>query len=162
RSGFQSRRRRRLSPRNVRPAIEALERIIVLSTSWTGAGDGTSWSDPKNWSTGKEPGQNDDVVIDVPGNITVVYQGRQPTVKSIENHDTIWVKGSNAGGDAILTASQGITNFGTMHLESADGTWRSDINTGSSTLTNLGTISSALGKGGERMIVGTTDNRATI
>jgi hypothetical protein len=142
--------------------LEILEQRTLLTVSWIGAGDGISWSDPKNWSTDQEPGPNDDVVVNVPGNIKIVYQGEQPTVKTLENHDTIWVQGSDAGGDAVLTASQGITNYGTILLQSANSTWRSDINTGSSTLTNLGTITSGAGSGGERLIVGTTDNKATI
>src|SRR5438034_393192 len=50
----------------------------------------------------------------------------------------------------------------TIHLESANQGFRSDIATGSSTLTNLGTISSGAGTGGERLISGTLDNQAIV
>ena len=142
--------------------LEILEQRTLLTVSWIGAGDGTSWSDPRNWNTDHEPGPNDDVVVNVPGNIKIVYQGNQPTVKTLENHDTIWVQGSDAGGNAVLTASQGITNYGTILLQSANNTYQSEINTGSSTLTNLGTISSGAGSGGLRVISGTLNNQATI
>jgi hypothetical protein len=98
------------------PLLEILEKRTLLSVSWVGTGDGTSWSDPTNWSTGLVPGPNDDVVINVPGNKTILYQGGQPTVRTIENHDTIWVDGSNSKGDAILRVSQGITNDGAILL----------------------------------------------
>jgi hypothetical protein len=70
--------------------------------SWTGAGDGTTWSDPKNWSAGKVPGTSDDVLMDVSGDPTIVYHGGQPTVHSLENHDTLWVNGANTGGDGLV------------------------------------------------------------
>ena len=45
------------------------------------------------------------------------------------------------------------------HGQSVNGTWRSDILTGAFTLTNLATIASGLGAGGERVILGTLNNQ---
>lgn len=38
---------------------------VTLPTVWTGAGDGTNWNDPDNWSTGVVPGADTNVVIPV-------------------------------------------------------------------------------------------------
>src|SRR5947209_4954220 len=59
----------RLSRRFGHLTIEMLEaRCLLATVLWNGGGDGTFWHDPKNWSTGQVPGQNDDVVINVPEN----------------------------------------------------------------------------------------------
>ncbi len=121
-----------------------------------------NWTNAANPSDHHVPNTSDDAVVNLPGNVTVVYQGKQPTVQSLENDDTIWVQGANAGGDAVLTASAGIKNVGTIHLESVNNTYQSNIATGSSTLTNLGTISAGAGSGGNRIISGTLDNQAAV
>ena len=51
----------------------------AATVSWDGGGDGTSWADPQNWSGDILPGPDDDVVIDVPGDITVVHSGAAGT-----------------------------------------------------------------------------------
>jgi hypothetical protein len=67
-----SRRRRRAKARSLR-ALEELERRSLLSTTtWTNAAGG-DWSTPSNWDNGV-PGVNDDAVIpDFPGSITITY-----------------------------------------------------------------------------------------
>ncbi len=148
--------------RRCRPHIEVLEERRLLSQDQWISPNGGNWNNPANWSTGQVPGPANDAVINVPGNVTITYQGRQPTVQTIENYDTIWVNGSNAGGDAILTASQAITNYGTILLQSSNSNYQSNIATGSSTLTNLGTITSSLGSGGNRIVSGTLNNQGTV
>src|SRR5881296_1355263 len=45
---------------------------IAANVTWTGAGDGVSWSDPNNWSNNVVPGPTSDVIIGmVPGNPTI-------------------------------------------------------------------------------------------
>lgn len=39
--------------------------------SWTGGGDGTSWSDPANWSGGSVPGNSDAASITISGGATI-------------------------------------------------------------------------------------------
>ena len=75
---------------------------------------------------------------------------------------TLWVQGSDHGGNAVLQLGGSLANRGTILLQSANNTYQSEINTGSSTLTNLGTISSGAGSGGLRVISGTLNNQATI
>lgn len=43
------------------------------TVNWVG-GDG-SWNEPTHWDTGALPGASDDVIINVPGDITVVLNG---------------------------------------------------------------------------------------
>src|SRR5262249_41973947 len=75
---------------------------------------------------------------------------------------TLWGRGGNFGGDAILQIAGSPSNRGVILLQSADSNYQSNIATGSSTLTNVGTISSGGGSGGSRIISGTLDNRATV
>src|SRR5262245_12405228 len=56
-----------------RPRLEELEPRHMLAVSWDGGGDGTSWRDAANWSGNVLPTSADDVVIDVPGEISVVH-----------------------------------------------------------------------------------------
>jgi len=42
--------------------------------TWTGDGDGTSWSDAANWSSQQVPGSGDDVVIDAPSDSTYTVE----------------------------------------------------------------------------------------
>ncbi len=75
---------------------------------------------------------------------------------------TLWVQGSPHYGDTVLHLGANVSNLGTILLESVVNGDRSDVATGSYTLTNLGTITSGAGAGGERLITGTLNNQATI
>ena len=67
---------------------------------WTGgSGD---WNDPSHWSTGAVPGPDDDVVIGVPGPVTVTISGGGPRVRSIRSQDDLTI-----GGGASLTVTLG-------------------------------------------------------
>jgi hypothetical protein len=46
--------------------------VAHYSKVWTNLSGG-NWSDPTNWSDDRVPGPGDDVLIDVPGNPTIVY-----------------------------------------------------------------------------------------
>src|SRR5262245_13739429 len=61
-----------------RLALEHLEERCLLSTvTWDGGGDGSNWNDPQNWNKPDAvihdvlPGAEDDVVIGMPGTVTV-------------------------------------------------------------------------------------------
>ncbi|OZC04071.1 Ig-like domain-containing protein [Rubricoccus marinus] len=45
---------------------------LAQTVTWTGGGDGTSWSDGANWSTGTTPGPSADAVVDLRDAATVV------------------------------------------------------------------------------------------
>ena len=42
------------------------------TVSWDGGGGDLNWNNPQNWSGKALPGNSDDVVINVPPNVTVV------------------------------------------------------------------------------------------
>jgi len=75
--------------------LEQLEdRTVPATAIWQGTGDGSSWSDPHNWSTNAVPGSADDVVINSTPATTIQYSsGRRPSGASA----TTGVSGSPAG-----------------------------------------------------------------
>src|SRR5207249_158194 len=75
---------------------------------------------------------------------------------------TVWVQGRYSFGGAVLNLTSDVSNRGEIHLESSDYNYKSDVATGSFTLTNLGTISAAPGSGGERLITGNVNNSGMI
>ena len=71
-------------PRTRRLRIEPLEsRTLLTAVSWDGGGDGVNWTDPVNWSGNLVPVSADDVVIDVPGTISVTMASGTPTIRSL-------------------------------------------------------------------------------
>src|SRR4051794_22441315 len=75
-----------------RPNLELLEDRTVPTATWTGGGG--DWSDPAHWTGGTGsnglPGVNDDVVINVAGNVTVTHnQNVTDTIHSLSNNDTV-------------------------------------------------------------------------
>ncbi|MGM0745523.1 MAG: BspA family leucine-rich repeat surface protein [Bacteroidota bacterium] len=57
---------------------------LAQDVSWTGAGDGTSWEDPNNWSLGIVPGSTSNVVIDANlGESYTVVLSSETTVASL-------------------------------------------------------------------------------
>ncbi|MEL6105422.1 MAG: tandem-95 repeat protein [Planctomycetota bacterium] len=75
-----------------RPRIESLEsRQLLAAVIWDAEGDGTSFSDPLNWSGDAVPGQEDDVTIDLDGGGTpyniLVNSNQQVRSLRIENQD---------------------------------------------------------------------------
>ena len=96
-----------------------------------------------------------------PSTIVVAGKGVTLATDNLAGY-TLWVQGSDHGGDAVLQIGPGVSNRGAILLQSANNTYQSDIATGSATLTNLGTIRSGGGSGGLRLITGTLDNQATI
>ena len=49
--------------------------VCAATVSWDGGGGNNSWQTAANWSGNVLPGPNDDVVIDIPGDGTVVHGG---------------------------------------------------------------------------------------
>ncbi len=79
---------------------------------------------------------------------------------------TIWVQGnaSFAGVNPTLTVAAGLSNDGTILLESQNSGYTDTLATGSGTFTNAadGTIQSAVGSGGARSITGNLTNLGLI
>ncbi|MBN2507751.1 MAG: immunoglobulin domain-containing protein [Verrucomicrobia bacterium] len=109
---------------------------------WDGGGDGVSWQDPANWTTGVVPGADDSAVIDLPAGASVVSRSNV-TVRTVQcacdllitNSDftvtasNSWVNGSltvapgrrlTASGTAIFTGN-GPAWIGGAHLAASNG-----------------------------------------
>ncbi len=130
---------------------------------WTGGGDGSSWSDGNNWSGNSVPGTNDDVLIALSAPVVVVYQGAQPTMRSLLNYGTLSIQGSAAGGQAVLTASGDVTNRGTILLDSSVWNCSATLTVGG-TLVNApeGLLQVNLGAGNSRLLNANVLNQGTV
>jgi hypothetical protein len=85
-----------------RPRLEGLEeRTLPATVFWANAAGG-DWSAPGNWSTGALPGAGDDVVLDVPGNVTVTHSFGTDAVHSLVSQDRLELSG---GALDLATAS---------------------------------------------------------
>ena len=69
---------------------------------WTGAGDGTSWDDPANWSNSVLPDADDDVVINSSGEFTVSLSSPVTHVRSLTLGDT-----AESSPSLVLTGNGG-------------------------------------------------------
>lgn len=89
--------------------IEPLEdRSLLSAVSWDGGGNGTSWSDPLNWSGNVLPTTNDDVTINAPGAVAVTLIGNSRTLHTLTvgSDDQLTVTSSGA---LSVTAACSIT-----------------------------------------------------
>jgi hypothetical protein len=83
----------RKKPANFRPCVEALEdRWLPSTVSWINTAGG-DWATASNWSTNKLPGILDDVVINVPGNVTITHSSGTDLIHSLTSSDTLVVSG---------------------------------------------------------------------
>jgi uncharacterized repeat protein (TIGR03803 family) len=77
---------------------------------------------------------------------------------------TLWVQGNSPFNNATLTVAPGLTNHGTILLQSINNTFSEALATGSGTFTNAadGTIQVLAGTGGSRTLTGTLVNQGQI
>ena len=103
---------------------------------WDGGGDGSSWSDTRNWSTDILPTANDDVLIDVAGNSTVTHASGSTTIRSLLCAESFVLSGGTlsvvetAQFNGSLSMSAGtLSGAGTVAVTSL--TWTGGYMTGS-------------------------------
>ncbi|HNX36368.1 MAG TPA: autotransporter-associated beta strand repeat-containing protein [Kiritimatiellia bacterium] len=111
--------------------------VPAANVYWSGAGDGTSWSDPANWQGGAVPSgtsdiayfsvRNNGILLDYSGTFTI----RQlyfyvPTTLTIPAGCTLYL--SNSGG-AVLDATADVTigGAGDLSLSTAGGVNYADV-----------------------------------
>jgi hypothetical protein len=85
--------------------------------TWTGGGDGTSWTNTANWSGGIPPGTGDDVSITSGSGTTVVISATDVTVRSIQCTKGFTVSGRTltlTGGASVFSGALWITNNATL------------------------------------------------
>ena len=90
-------------------------------SSWTGHGDGTSWTDASNWSNNEMPTSSDDVTINLSGNPTIQIASRTQSVNSITSTDLISIGGGSLSVAANSTLSGGLTMTGGSLIASGMG-----------------------------------------
>jgi hypothetical protein len=146
---FLARFKRGTRPRNStisrrRPLLLLLEqledRLTPASVSWINALGG-SWNDPSNWSSAALPTAGDDVVINLPSNLTVHLSDGAAAVHSLQVNDTLVLDGGS------LTVAGDLLNAGAIHLASSNANATLVVN---GTLTNAptGLLSADQGAGG--------------
>ena len=86
-------RRRDLDRKRLR-GFERLEsRCLLTAVSWTGGGDGTSWTNPANWSTDALPGSADNVTIGISGNPTIQLSSGIQSINSLVTSNLVKLTG---------------------------------------------------------------------
>ncbi len=107
---------------------------LLTSFSWTGGGDGKSWSDPNNWAGGAVPGAFAHVTIDVPG-LTVTYAGGSTSIGSITSEANLVIASgsiqvtsgaSDISGTLTVSAGASLTVTGSGTTFTAEGTTTAD------------------------------------
>ncbi|HQU42601.1 MAG TPA: choice-of-anchor D domain-containing protein [Pirellulales bacterium] len=83
--------------------------IAQYSDVWINAAGG-DWNTASNWDSGKVPGPNDDVLIDVPGGVTIIHGSGTSVIRSLLSEDGFTLSGGS------LSASQSIEVDGVFTL----------------------------------------------
>lgn len=118
-------------------ADSAVQSAIEPPGVWTGMGDGTSWSDPDNWSGSTLPGPTIDVFINVAANPTINVTGAH-AVSSITSSESLGISGSLSVANAS-TFNGNVTLNGTLG-GSGDITIHSTLNWVGGTIAGSGSL----------------------
>ena len=88
-------RNRRGSSRKPPRGFEQLEtRCMLAAVTWTGLGNGTSWTDTHNWSTVTQlPGAGDDVTISISGTPTIQLASGIQSINSLVTSNLVKLTG---------------------------------------------------------------------
>ena len=134
-------------------AAERLEARLLLSGItpngvWTGGGNGSSWSDPLNWSNNVLPGPNDDVVINAAGGATVVHDSTIDTVHSLSASTPLLLSGgelqlSSTSSVSVLTQSGGTLDGSGDLTITSNLTWSGGTESGTGQTLILGASAEA-------------------
>ncbi|GAB4444976.1 MAG: hypothetical protein OHK0015_46860 [Chloroflexi bacterium OHK40] len=106
----------------------------ATTARWDGGGDGTRWADPLNWEGDHLPTPAQNVLLDVPGDLTVIVDGYvQSQVRSLHANERLRVTGGNLTilQTSILTGSLTMTG-GTLTADvsltlNGGFTWQSGV-----------------------------------
>ncbi len=96
---------------------------MLSAVSWTGMGDGTSWSDPNNWSGNALPSSSDDVTINptlAPNTtLTITHASGAHTINSLNSLNSQVNLDLSGGSLTVLnggTVDGGLTTNGTIAI----------------------------------------------
>ena len=134
RAGMKNARRRFI--------FERLEdRRMMAAVSWDGGGGNLLWSNPINWSGDQLPTASDDVTINAPGDVTIVFSGGTAAIKSLNSSDSLAVTGGSlsVGESFVMTGRKSLSISGTGVAFAAAGS--TNIDGGSLSVVSGGTLS---------------------
>src|ERR1041384_8882720 len=84
--------------------------LFAATNFWMGAsGD---WNSSTNWSTGTLPSANDDVIIDVPAQITVTHSTGADTIRSLLCQESLVLSGGTLTVSNTMQVNNGFTLSG--------------------------------------------------
>ncbi len=66
--------------------------VVEATIAWTNLAGGF-WDDPNNWDSGRLPGPEDDVVIGVPGDVTITYRSGGVPIRSLLSDNMFAITG---------------------------------------------------------------------
>ncbi|MDB5389043.1 MAG: tandem-95 repeat protein, partial [Planctomycetaceae bacterium] len=133
-------RRRRLRP--VADCLELFEsRVMLSAVSWTGQGDGTTWSDVANWSTGSLPDSTSDVTLNAPAGTTIHGPSSATTINNLIVKSADFILD---GGDLTVSTKLDVQNAQNLSVQGGILT-ATNITLENSTLTlSGGTIANSI------------------
>ncbi len=135
---------RRPRPAFFRPRLDHLEaRVVPATVHWIRPTSGT-WATAANWDSNAVPGAGDDVVIDVPGNITITHDTGTDTVQSLVSRQNLILSGTSTltiTGSFMQSSGRSLTVRDTAHLtvNGAATTTGADLTAGGGAITLNGT-----------------------
>jgi len=127
--------------------LEVLEgRDVPAIVSWINASGG-DWDTASNWSTGQLPGASDDVVLNVPGTVTITHStNTADAVRSISGTNalalssgSLSVSSNSVYGGAVTLSGATLTGGGNLELDGAL-TWNAGTMSGTGTTLAKGTV----------------------
>lgn len=131
---FSCQTRNRSFPRlTQRPRLETLEtRENPAIIQWTNPFGG-DWNNPANWDLGRLPAAQDDVIIDVPGAVTITHSSGNTTVQSIQSQEALVLNGGVLDVNGPMHVGGGIS-FSSATLRDAIVSASTTINASIATL----------------------------
>ena len=106
--------------------LGAARQTLGITRTWDGGAGTFSWHDANNWNPDGVPQAADDVIIDVPGTITVTFSTGTSTINSLTCQENL----TFTGGTLILTTTAVMHGAATLNGGTLQGgTW--DLTAGS-------------------------------
>ncbi|MCE9591901.1 MAG: Ig-like domain-containing protein [Planctomycetes bacterium] len=85
------------------------------SIGWINTAGGF-WDDPANWDAGRVPGANDDVIIDVPGDVAITFRQGDVTIAGLTSNNPFTITGGNLTVTGTVQVNNTFTlGGGTLH-----------------------------------------------
>jgi hypothetical protein len=105
--------RRARAPRHERAVVEPLEpRTLLATITWDGGGDGSTLTDPLNWTGDILPGTSDDAVISIGGGASVTHAAGTFSVLSLTCDEALTVSGGTISVAAASALNGAVTLSG--------------------------------------------------